>query len=239
MSSGRILVVQHEDQCPPAWFGEWLIAAGHDLDVRRPYAGDDLPIGLSAHDGLLVLGGTMNAHDDATCPWLTDVKGLVRNAAGNDVPTLGICLGHQLITVALGGSVVPNPRGQQLGLTATGWHPEVDEDPLFREVGRPPRAVQWNSDIVEQLPGGAQALASTPDGDVQVARFTSTIWGVQMHPEADEHVVAPWAAHDRPLHPGGVVDAAVAAVTAARDELALSWRPLAEAFGRRAAVSRD
>ncbi|HET7351259.1 MAG TPA: hypothetical protein VFJ28_09985, partial [Marmoricola sp.] len=90
----------------------------------------------------------------------------------------------------------------------------------------------------EHLPAGAEALATTEDGDVQVARFAPTVWGVQMHPEADEHVVAPWAAQDRPLHPEGVVDAAVAEVAAAREELAGSWRPLAEAFGRQTASRR-
>ena len=234
--SGRILVVQHEDQCPPAWFGEWLTAAGHDLDVRRPYDSDELPADLSGHGGLLVLGGTMNAYDDDTAPWLTQVKRLVAEAAETGTPALGICLGHQLFTVGLGGSVVRNPRGQQLGLTPTGWRSGAEEDPLFREAGRPPRAVQWNNDIVEHLPpAGAETLAATPDGDVQVARIAPTVWGVQMHPEADEHVVAPWAAHDRPLYPEGVVDAAVAEIAAARDELEQSWRPLAEAFGRQAA----
>jgi GMP synthase (glutamine-hydrolysing) len=230
VSGQHILVVQHEDQCPPAWFGDWLTEAGHDLDVRRPYARERLPTDLSGHDALLVLGGTMNAYDDALHSWLTEVKGLARVAARDAVPALGICLGHQLFTVALGGTVVRNPRGQQLGLTPTGWHPEVDEDPLFGGVGRPPRAVQWNNDIVEELPAGAQPLASTPDGDVQVARFAPTVWGVQMHPEADENVVAPWAAHDRPLHPEGVVAAAVSAIGNVRDELAQAWRPLAQAF---------
>ena len=41
MSTAPILVVEHEAQCPPGWLGEWLAEAGADLDVRRPYAGDD------------------------------------------------------------------------------------------------------------------------------------------------------------------------------------------------------
>ena len=105
MSRPTVLVVEHDVECPPALFGEWLVEAGCDLDVRRPYAGDELP-GLTAYDGFVVLGGPMGANDDAQHPWLAPVKELVREARDVGLPTLGICLGHQLVAVALGGSVV-------------------------------------------------------------------------------------------------------------------------------------
>src|SRR5689334_19811156 len=112
MSGAPILVVQHQDDCPPALVGEWLLAEGRELDVRRPYAGDELPADLTEHGALVVLGGSMGAHDDDTHPWLGPSKELVREAATQGTPTLGICLGHQLAAVALGGVVRPNPRGQ-------------------------------------------------------------------------------------------------------------------------------
>ena len=54
-----VLVVEHEAGAPAGWFGEHLEAAGLRLDVRRPYAGDDLSV--EAYDGLLVLGGAMDS----------------------------------------------------------------------------------------------------------------------------------------------------------------------------------
>ena len=84
-----VLVVQHQDDCPPALVGDWLVEAGCALDVRRPYAGDELPADLSGHDALMVLGGSMGAHDDADHPWLTPTKALVRNAVATSTPTLG------------------------------------------------------------------------------------------------------------------------------------------------------
>jgi GMP synthase (glutamine-hydrolysing) len=64
VASDPVLVVQHEDACPPAWLGEWLTAGGLTLDVRRPYAGEALPESMSAHSGLVVLGGSMGAYDE-------------------------------------------------------------------------------------------------------------------------------------------------------------------------------
>ena len=119
MSEATVLVVEHEDKCPPALVGDWLVEAGCALEVRRPYAGDDLP-DLTAYDAFLVLGGPMGAGDDAKHGWLGPVKERVRDAVATGLPTLGICLGHQLIAVALGGTVERNPRGQQLGLLPVG-----------------------------------------------------------------------------------------------------------------------
>jgi GMP synthase (glutamine-hydrolysing) len=238
-----LLVVQHEDDCPPAWFGEWLGQAGCALDVRRPYAGAELPASLSGHAGMLVLGGPMGAYDDAEFPWLPGTKALVREAAATGVPTFAICLGHQLAAVALGGTVVVNPRGQQLGLTPLGWLPAARGDRLFARAGLPLRGVQWNDDVVTALPPGAEVLARTPADEIQAARLAPTVWGVQLHPEADDGVVAPWAEPDRGRHPEGVVEAALARIAEARDELSKAWRPLATAFAelvleRDAAVRR-
>lgn len=230
-----LLVVEHEAQCPPGWFGEWLIDAGADLDVRRPYAGHDLPPDLGSHSGMLVLGGDMGAYDDATHPWLTDVKQLMLGAVLDDTPVLGICLGHQLAAVALGGAVAPNPHGQQIGVLDVGWNMAARTDqlvgPLATRPGRCP-AVQWNNDVVTRLPDGATVLAGTGRGEVQAVRFAPGVYGVQWHPEAGEEIIRPWADHDRDdaAERGVDLDAYVEDVVAARAELRESWRPLAEAF---------
>lgn len=218
--------------------GEWLAEAGAALDVRRPYAGDRLPGSLAGHAGLLVLGGSMGAYDDATHPWLDDVKQLLRSAARDAVPALGICLGHQLAAVALGGRVARNPRGQQIGVLEVGWQPAAGEDPLFGDlIGQTP-AVQWNNDIVTGLPPDAVLLARAATGEVQAARFAPTVWGVQWHPEAGEQVVSAWADHDRDqaVERGIDVDGYVADVAAATDELRRTWRGLADRF---AALVKD
>lgn len=227
-----VLVVEHEPDCPAGWVGGWLFEAGLRLDVSRPHRGDRLPADLSGHRGLLVLGGSMGAYDDDRHPWLTDVKRLVRDAVDRGTPTLGICLGHQLAAVALGGAVHRNPGGQQIGLFAPGWEPAAADDPLFAAVASAGVSVQWNNDVVSVLPEGAQVLARTPGGELQAARFAPTVWGVQSHPEAGADIIGVWAESDRDeaAERGVDLDAYLAAVADARDELRKTWRPLAERF---------
>ena len=215
-----LLVVQHEDECPPGMLGRWWSDDGTRLDVRRPYAGDALPADLTGHDALVVLGGHMGAEDDATHPWLTPTKQLFRTAAGGGVPALGVCLGHQVAASALGGRVTRNPAGSQTGLLRVGWEEAAARDALVGDLATPRRGVHWNDDVVVELPAGAVRLATAPGGEVQAARLAPSVWGVQWHPEADVDVLAGWPGTTRALDE----------VRAAGPELAESWRPLAAAF---------
>lgn len=241
--ASRLLVVQHQDDCPAARFGPWLEEAGCALDVRRLHRDEPLPADAADLDGLMVLGGSPGAYDDEVAPWLPAVRALIRDAAARGVPTLGICLGHQLAAVALGGEVRRNSRGQTVGLTPVGWTADAAGDALFAEVAAvspAPRAIHWNSDVVTALPAGATALATTPAGDVQAARFASGVWGVQLHPEADARLTGLWAAHDVAEHAERGIDQAevLAEVDRAHDELGATWSVLATAFGRIVANGR-
>lgn len=228
----EVLVVQHQDDCPPALMGDWLVEAGCLLDVRRPYAGDPLPADLAGHDAYLVLGGSMGAGDDTEHPWLPAVKALVRDAAARRTPTLGICLGHQLAAVALGGESRRNERGQQLGLLPMGWLDDARTDPLLGPLTGTEVGVFWNDDLVVRAPEGTVPLARTPHGELQAARFAPTVWGVQLHPEVDEHILRTWSEEDPDRYAEGVVEGVLAEVAAQRSRLEAGWRPLAQALAR-------
>jgi GMP synthase (glutamine-hydrolysing) len=228
--STRVLVVQHQDDCPPALVGEWLTEGGVALDVRRPYAGDSLPDDLAGHDAFVVLGGSMGAHDDADHPWLLPTKSLVHDAVARRTPTLGICLGHQLIAVALGGTVTRNPRGQQLGLLPIGWTDAARQDELVGGLLDTSIGIHWNDDIVLQAPEGTVVLATAPEGELQVARFAPTVWGVQLHPEVDEQILRTWAEEDPDRYAEGEVEDVLGRIAARRDDLEAGWRPLARAL---------
>ena len=231
MSGTRIAVVQHEADCPPALFGGWLTDAGAELKTCHAYAGEDLP-DPATYDALVVLGGAMGANDDADSPWLAPVRTRIRMHATDGVPVLGICLGHQLAAVALGGVVETNSRGQTFGLRTLGWTPDAHLDPLMSTVATPRRGVHWHDDVVTDVPEGTVVLARAEGVEVQAARFAPTVWGVQHHPEVEADLIRPWAVADRELHlaQGLDTEAVLAEIDAARDELEAAWRPLAARF---------
>ena len=233
-SAPLIAIVQHQGECPAACLADWLDEAGASLVTVRPDLGARLPR-VEELDGLIVLGGIMGATDDAEASWLPEVRALIRDCADADVPTLGVCLGHQLATVALGGRVGRNPAGKQRGLLPVGYTADALDDPLFGGLPRPVRGVHSNNDVALELPPGAVTLAIAPGGEVQAARFAPTVWGVQWHPEVDEEVFAGWCEIEPP-ESEEEARSAIAEVAAARPELDAAWRPLGVRF---AALCRD
>lgn len=226
-----LLVVQHQRTCPPGRVGTWLGQTGVELDVRRPYADDDLPRDLSGHAGLLVLGGQMGHADDEVAPWLPATRELIRTAAKGAVPVLGICLGHQLAASALGGRVGRNPAGRTLGVLSVVGSAGLATDPVLAAADAAP-VVQWNDDIVTELPPGATPLATNDRGDLLLARLAPTVWGVQGHPEADREIVSDWARKDVGTRELADVDvpAVLAEIEATGPAVEDAWRPVAAAF---------
>jgi GMP synthase (glutamine-hydrolysing) len=220
-----VLVVQHEADDPIHLMGTWM--DGVEIDACRAYDGDPVPESVEGIDGLVVMGGAMGAYDDQKAPWLPATRELIRRAADDGVPTLGICLGHQLCAVALGGEVIVNPKGRQLGLLEVGWTTAAVEDPLMSGLVGPRRAMHWNDDIVSRLPEGAVQLA-TADGDVQAVRHAPSVWGIQWHPEVDDAIVGAWA------NDGSLPESEKARVlddlARSRAELDIAWQPLAARF---------
>lgn len=231
--AARVLVIQHEEDDPPGRVGEWLEESGCVLRVVRPYAGERLPSDLTGFAGLVVLGGAMGAYDDDAHSWLTPTKGLLQQAVAARRPTLGICLGHQLLSVALGGTVARAVGGQQGGSRPLGPTPQADGDPLFTGVRRGSPSVQWNHDVVTVPPPDAVILSETRDG-IQVLRIGPRAWGVQSHPEVDVETVERWAKAEVGA---GLVDPGAAArwlaeIEAADLEGRATWRPVIERFAR-------
>jgi GMP synthase (glutamine-hydrolysing) len=232
------LVVQHEDDCPLGWFGEWFESAGLPYAVLPAHRLDPpsaVPTELGyGYSGLVVLGGEMGAYDDETHPWLTATKQLIVSTVRAGRPFLGICLGHQLAAVALGGRVEPNPHGHATGLTPLGLTEAGQHDVLLGTAPAGARTVMWNKDVVTRLPDCAVELATSPDGTVQAARFAQHAWGVQFHPEASPGIFDGWTV-EKPSAavPRGIdVPAAARAVRAAAPELRHHAEPLAKAFAR-------
>ena len=230
----RVLVVQHEAGAPAGWFGDALQEQGCPLTVATPYDGGHLP-GLDGYAGLLVLGGSVDSWDDAAAPWLPGTRELVRRAERDGVPTLGICLGHQIAAHALGGGAGRNAAGRAVAIQPVGWLPDSARDPLFAPARSAERVVHWNRDVVVSVPDGATTLARSHDGAVQAARLGRHVWGVQSHPEVDAAIVEEWMTEEWEASSEEERTIMLALVDDVRGEehaLRQTWWPLAARFGR-------
>ena len=226
----RLLVVQHEPDAPVAWLGEWWTELGLELDVVRGDLGEPVASSWAAgHDGLVVLGGAMGACDDALAAWLAPTRALIADAVAREVPVLGVCLGHQLAAVALGGSVERNPSGRTIGPVPVRLTGAAASDPLLGGFDRL-AAIHYNDDVVTVVPDGATVLASLPDGRPQAIRFGRRAWGVQFHPETSPEVFGAWLRWDSPDGLTPEQEVLLGQVQAAREALRAAWQPFAARF---------
>jgi GMP synthase (glutamine-hydrolysing) len=233
--SPTIAVIEHETGCTVDRFGPWLVEAGCTLDVRRPYTGTPLG-GIDAADGLVVLGGEMGAHDDDVAPWLPQVRAVLREAVERSLPTLGICLGAQLLAVACGGRVEVGAAGTEAGVIGVTWRDEAGHDPLVAGLPSPFPSATMHNDAVVELPPGAAWLGSAEIYAHQVFRVGACAWGVQTHPEVSLSSFTAWSQ----LHDGVTGgEEAVAELRARDEEVVLAGRALAARFAAVVAAARD
>ncbi len=188
--TAHVLVVQPDASDPLCVFDGWLAEEGITCEVIRPYDGEVVPHELDA-DGLLVLGGDMSSLDDAGFPWLEDIRALMRRAGASGRPSLGICLGGQLMAQAFGGSTSVGDNGLEAGVVEVRWREEAAEDPVFGGLPSPFRAAAYHGDMIATLPSGAAWLGESSAYPHQAFRI-GTSWGVQFHPEIDLATYDAW-----------------------------------------------
>jgi GMP synthase-like glutamine amidotransferase len=233
---GTALVIENDPSDDLRRLGEWLTDAGLELTVLRPHAGDALPETLDGYLAFVVLGGDQSAYAGADgspgVPWFPALEGLLRKAVRHRVPTLGVCLGGQLLATAHGGHVERSTSGPEIGPALVGRRDAADNDPLFKYIPLLPDVVQWHTDEITELPLGAVLLAASTRYPHQAFRLGDRAWGVQFHIECDADMIADWARHDDGTlaelgyHPDAVV-AATADILADVEEV---WQPLAARF---------
>ncbi|HXQ63174.1 MAG TPA: type 1 glutamine amidotransferase [Acidimicrobiales bacterium] len=183
------LVVQHVEPEGPYAIGDALDAAGVEIDLRRVFAGDRLPSDVSDHDGLVMMGGPMSAAGDAGFATRRAELALLVDALDRGTPTLGVCLGAQLLALAGGGAVSSGDAGPEIGWAPVDLTDSAGDDPLLGPL--PPRlsVLHWHGDTFDPPPG-AVLLATSTRYRGQAFRVGSRAWGLQFHLEVDERAVA-------------------------------------------------
>ena len=148
----------------------------------------------AAPDLLVVLGGPIGVYEDHLYPFLAEEKALLAQRLAARLPTLGICLGAQLMAAALGGEVYPS------GAKEIGWAPldlsAAGADSPLRFLGHaasvePVHVLHWHGDTFT-LPQGAVHLASTGVCQNQAFAYGAHALGLQFHPEAQGERIEHW-----------------------------------------------
>jgi GMP synthase (glutamine-hydrolysing) len=189
----RILVIENFPHTPLGQVETALCEVGATIEICRAFAGESVPGDHGPYDGLVVLGGSQSALDDADSPWLPAVAGLCRIYGEADKAVLGICLGAQLVARGHGGR---NILGRPIEF---GWH-EVRPteagrgDPLIAALEDGAPIFHWHLDTFS-LPPGAVHLATSAQTEMQAFRIGRAVYGIQFHFEADRALIEAWNHH--------------------------------------------
>lgn len=184
--------------------------AGHTLRYIEAGVDDLAMLDPLAPDVLVILGGPIGAYEDNRYPWLTDEIALIARRIAANRPTMGICLGSQLIARAAGARVYPS------GVKEIGFAP-IKLTPTGRasclgSFQADPLTLHWHGDTFD-LPAGAELLASTDAVTHQAYSLGPNIIAFQFHPEAGGPGFERWL-----IGHTGELTAAGIDVTALRDD---------------------
>jgi GMP synthase (glutamine-hydrolysing) len=158
-----------------------VVLRRHGYAVHYCDAGIDDIAGVDplAPDLIIVLGGPIGVYDELAYPFLGHELALLERRLAAARPTLGICLGAQMIARALGARVYPAPAKEigwgELQLSEAGRN-----GPLRHFTGVP--VLHWHGDTFD-LPQGAELLASTEICPNQAFSFGRRAFACQFHPE--------------------------------------------------------
>jgi GMP synthase-like glutamine amidotransferase len=185
----NILVIRHE---PCSGLG--MLANGFkDKIVRFRYldtpAGEILSEPLSDYSHIVVLGGPISAYEADQYPFLHYEFKLLEEAIERQIPTLGICLGSQILAHVLGARVYRGERGREAGWCDLQLTDSATNDPLFTGFPQQFKVFESHQDTFD-LPSGCVHLAFSGLYPNQAFRYQNHVWSIQFHIEIDDSVLS-------------------------------------------------
>ena len=196
-SRGKVLIVMHQASSTPGRVGQMLTARGYKLDARRPALGDSLPRSTTDYAGVVIFGGPQSAND--TDAYIKREIDFCNVPLRDGTPFFGICLGAQMLTKAIGGSVAPHPQGQ----VEIGYYDITPTAEGKALMDWPGKVYQWHREGFT-VPRGTELLARGDHFDEQAFRVGPRAYGVQFHSELTLAMLYRWTtrAHARMALPG-------------------------------------
>lgn len=156
----------------------WLRDAKYEITNTRFYESDELP-DIADIDLLVIMGGPMSVKDEQDYPWLVKEKKFIQRLIQTGKPTLGICLGAQLIATSMGGDVVPN------SVKEIGWFPiqaTQTGNNRFFQFPKEIKVFHWHGETFN-LPAEAIQIAKSKGCKNQAFQIGDNVIGLQFHLE--------------------------------------------------------
>jgi GMP synthase-like glutamine amidotransferase len=186
----KILSVLHDSMAPTAMLGECIVRRGGAYDEVTPHDGDALPSDDRAYDGVIVMGGPMDADDDENYPHFQELIRLLQGFHRAGKPMMGVCLGAQIFARTF-GKQVRRHHELEFGFTENFVTDEGAADPLLAGMAKSQWLMQWHQDTFD-LPDGAVLLMSGPRCVNQAFRLGDSVYAFQFHLETTKPILRTW-----------------------------------------------
>jgi GMP synthase (glutamine-hydrolysing) len=185
---------------------------GWDVSFCEAAVDDLTHWSIRSADLVVVLGGPIGVYESDDYPFLTSEIALIEYRLSRNLPTLGICLGSQLMAKALGGRVFKGPV-KEIGWGTVDLTDAGRSSCLGALQDRDAAVLHWHGDSFD-LPPGATRLASNDNYENQAFAFGRNALALQFHLEADPRQLEEWyVGHTVELATAGISVADLRAAT--------------------------
>lgn len=178
-----VAIFRHSPGEGPGYFATFLDRHSIPWQLFKLDEGEAPPAAAQNFSGLCFMGGAMSVNDDL--PWIPPVLELIRNAVAQDIPVIGHCLGGQLMSKALGGSVGLNP------VKEIGWGKVRVLDDEWLPGTADFLSYHWHGETFTIPAGAKRVLESEYCGNQAFALGPHL--GLQCHVEMTEEMVRNWS----------------------------------------------
>jgi GMP synthase-like glutamine amidotransferase len=185
MHPKNVLIFRHTAGEGPGYFATFLEAHSVPYTLIKIDEGATVPASAEGAAGLCFMGGPMSVNDDL--PWIPPVLALIRDAVARKIPVIGHCLGGQLMSKALGGTIGRNP------IKEIGWGQVKTVDPAAKAwLGdiETFEAFHWHGETFS-IPEGATRILASDYCDNQAFVLGPNL-GMQCHVEMTEAMIRLW-----------------------------------------------